>query len=216
MNRRVVLLANGDLDDPDYARALLHEDDLVIVANGGTRLAWELGRVPDLLIGDSDSLPDPLRRWLADHQVPRHDHPRDKDATDLELALRHALALRPASVLFLGVSGGRLDHTLANISLLALASAASVPAEVVVERQHLFLVYDQIELEGEPGQTVSLLPWGGAVTGVYTSGLTWELEDAVLPFGPARGISNILQQKQATIRIASGMLLVCQQRGALE
>ncbi len=212
-NRRAILLANGDLYDPVYARALLLPDDLVIAANGGTRLAWALERVPDLLIGDADSLPEPLQRWLAEHAVPRHEHPREKDETDLELALRHVVGLGATSVLFLGVTGSRLDHTLANISLLALAQQAGLRAEVVVERQHLFLLSDRIDLVGRAGQTVSLLPWGGDVRGVETEGLQWELKGADLPFGPARGISNVMRGERATISIERGMLLVVQQRG---
>ncbi|MDQ4076722.1 MAG: thiamine diphosphokinase [Chloroflexota bacterium] len=212
---RAILLANGELYDPDYARSLLRPDDLVIVANGGTRLAWTLQIVPDLLVGDGDSLPDHLRAWLDKHEVPRHEHPREKEATDLELALQHAIGLGATTVLLLGATGSRVDHTLANISLLALAREAGIAAEVVVERQHLFLVYDRIELRGEAGQTVSLLPWGGSVEGVRTEGLLWELNDATLPFGPSRGISNIMLDEQATVTIERGMLLVVQQRGEL-
>ena len=211
--QRVVLLANGDLRDPAYARALIRPDDMVIVANGGTRLAYQMELVPDLLIGDSDSLPQRLRRWLEVHQVPHHQHPAEKDATDLELALHHAISLGVDSVLFIGLTGTRTDHMLANFSLLALAQQANLQAEVVAGREHIYLVYDELELVGEVGQTVSLLPWGGDAHHVRTKGLKWELHDETLHFGPARGISNIMISTTARVSLSGGMLIVCHQCG---
>ncbi|MGB0386861.1 MAG: thiamine diphosphokinase [Ardenticatenaceae bacterium] len=214
--KRVVLLANGDLREPAYARSLIRADDVVIVANGGTRLAYEMDVVPDMLIGDHDSLPEHLRLWLEKHEVPYDEHPAEKDATDLELALHHAISLGRGSrlsILFLGLTGSRTDHTLGNFSLLVLAGEANVPAEVVVGREHIYLVYDELELIGEAGQTVSLLPWGGDAHNVHTEGLKWELRGETLPFGPARGISNIMRDTQARISLTAGMLMVCHHRG---
>jgi len=213
--QRVVLLSNGDLPDSAYARSLIMPDDIVIAANGGTRLAYAMDLGPDLLIGDTDSLPDYLRQWLNANHVPHHQHPTEKDETDLELALYHAIALGASSVLFLGLTGSRTDHMLANFSLLTLAHEARLQAEVVVDREHLYLVYDQLQLMGEIGQTVSLLPWGGDAHQVYTQGLKWELHGETLPFGPARGISNIMTSAIARITLSDGLLIVCHQRGEI-
>ena len=103
--RRAVLIANGDLPDPAYARSLIRPDDMIVVANGGTRLAWQMQLVPDLLVGDSDSLPLDLQRWLDEYQVVRHDYPPDKDFTDLELAVQHTISLGYRSLLFFGMTG---------------------------------------------------------------------------------------------------------------
>ncbi len=214
--QRVVLLSNGELPDSAYARSQIMSDDMIIAANGGTRLAYEMNLVPDLLVGDSDSLPDYLHEWLKANHVPHHQHPAEKDETDLELALRHAIALGASSVLFLGLTGTRTDHMLANFSLLALAHEARLQAEVVVDHEHLYLVYDQLQLMGEIGQTVSLLPLGGDAHEVYTQGLKWELHGETLPFGPARGISNIMTSPIARITLSDGLLIVCHQRGEID
>ena len=213
--QRAVLLSNGELPDSAYARSQIMSDDIVIAANGGSRLAYEMNLVPDLLIGDRDSLPAYLEHWLNANDVPHHQHPTEKDETDLELAFYHAVSLGATSVLFLGLTGSRTDHVLANFSLLTLAYKANVQAEVVVGREHLYLVYNQLELVGEVGQTVSLLPWGGDVHQVYTQGLKWELDGDTLPFGPARGISNIMTSPIAQITLSDGLLIVCHQRGEI-
>lgn len=208
---RAVLFANGDLTDVAYLRTQLRDDDMLVAVNGGSRLLWKLQRLPDLLIGDSDSLPLELQRWLEAGQVPRHLHPAEKDETDLELAFKHVVSEGIRELLFIGLTGRRADHMLANFSLLALAQPAGVEAEAIVGREHLYLVYDQLVLTGVPGQTVSLLPWGGAAVGVHTKGLKWELTGEMLPFGPARGISNLMRDEKVLITVTSGMLIVARQ-----
>lgn len=213
--QRVVLLSNGDLHDSAYARSKIMPDDIIIAANGGSRLAYEMNVVPHLLIGDRDSLPDYLDEWLNTHQVSPYKYSTEKDETDLELALSHAISLGATSVLFLGLTGSRTDHMLANFSLLMLAYEAKIQAEVIVGREHLYLVYDQLELIGEIGQTVSLLPWGRDAYEVYTQGLKWSLQGDTLPFGPARGISNIMTSSIARITLSDGLLIVCHQCGEM-
>lgn len=210
---RIVLVANGELTAPAYARRLLRPSDLVIAVNGGTRLAWRLGRVPDLLVGDADSLPAPLQAWLEAHEVPRHLHPRDKEHTDLELALHHAATLGPQRILLLGITGGRVDHTVANLSLMALGPRLGVALEAIVGEEHLVLVQERHRILGAVGQSVSLLPWGGDAVGVSTEGLRWALHGETLPFGPARGISNEMAAAVATVTLRAGLLLVSHHRG---
>lgn len=212
---RVVLLANGTLPEPRYAQSLLHNTDHIIAVNGGTRIAWALQRVPDVVIGDSDSLPLPLQRWLEAHGVPHHTYPAEKDETDLELALRYTLTTGARALLCLGLAGGRLDHTLANLSLLVLVQSAQLGIEVVVGHEHLCLVEDTVELQGEIGETVSVLPWGGDARGVSTEGLKWGLRGETLPFGPARGMSNVMVAPRARISLTAGLLWVCHHRGAI-
>lgn len=218
--KRAVIFANGDMLDAAYARQQLQEDDYIILANGGTRLAHPMGIVPHLLVGDSDSLPNPMQAWLLEHKVVRIHHPRDKDQTDLELAIYHAIDAGATHLLLLGLSGGRVDHMLANFSLLAAVCRAGVQAEAVTGRQHIYGVCEgacaTLRLQGEVGQTLSLLPWGGDVVGVQTEGLKWELHNETLHFGAARGISNVLHQPAIRISVEGGMLLVFHHRGLVE
>lgn len=210
---RVVLLANGDIPDVEYVQEYLKKDDVVIAANGGTRLAYVLKRIPTLVIGDRDSLPPYLKEWLESHEVPNEKFSTDKDETDLELAIRYAIQLKPQKILFLGITGGRTDHMLANFSLLAEVAKHSIAIEVIAKQEHIYGVTDKIHLSGKQGDTISLLPWGGDVKGVTTEGMKWELQAATLPFGPARGISNIMLHNEVTIMVRQGLLLVVHQKG---
>ncbi len=211
---RVVIFANGNLPDPEKARALLQADDFIIAADGGTRHALALGRKPNVIVGDLDSLPEGFDPKAFDGEIALY--PRDKDATDLELALRHALTLKPDSILILAALGGRTDQSLANIALLtsprhatlqqAQGSAFDIRLNDGVEE--IFLCRDHAQVKGRSGDLVSLIPWGGKVTGIVTAGLKWSLQNETLYPEETRGISNEMTGDVASVSIRSGLLLV--------
>ncbi|MCL4529826.1 MAG: thiamine diphosphokinase [Chloroflexi bacterium] len=109
---RILIFANGDLPDLEKARALIRVDDLILCADGGTRHALALGLTPHLVIGDMDSATSDEIQQLKKADVPIELLPRDKDETDLELAIRHALEKKPQAILIIAALGGRLYQTL--------------------------------------------------------------------------------------------------------
>lgn len=214
---RIVILANGDLWNATYERALLWSDDTIYCADGGARHARALDRVPDLVVGDFDSLDDDLRAWLETHDVPRRPHPAEKDQTDLELTVDVAIEAGASSLLILGAAGSRLDHTFTNVSMLARAGAYGVDAELVVGYQHCRLLRDEaIVVEGAPGDTISLIPWGHDVQNVSIQGVKWPLQDHTLTFGDGLGVSNLLLEERAEVSAGAGWLLVVHHRGPVE
>src|SRR5687768_15193697 len=115
-----VIVANApDLDVAPYAR-LIGAADLLIAADGGALALLRAGLLPRLVIGDMDSLDAASLAELAERGVELRRYPREKDETDLELALLHAAAAGATAIDILGALGGRWDHTLANVALLAL------------------------------------------------------------------------------------------------
>lgn len=204
--KRIIIFANGDLPSLEKARGLLHLADLLIAADGGIRHALALGVLPHVLIGDLDSLPPGFDLETFHGEVIRH--PRDKNETDLELAIQYALSRDPEQVLILGALGGRLDQTLGNISLL------DRPGDIRFDDgvEQVFLCRAQAEVHGAPGDTLSLIPWQGAVSGIVTDGLKWPLRDETLYPHKTRGISNELNGTHAAIQIRSGLLLVVHRR----
>ncbi len=212
MAERVVIFANGVLPAPERARRLLQPEDVRIGADGGTRylLEWELR--PHEVVGDLDSLPETAVEALRRDGVPVHRYPRDKDETDLELALRHALRYQPSSIRILAASGLRLDQTVANLALLTVPWLEGVDVRLDDGVEEAFFVRREGVIQGEIGDTVSLIPWGAPAEGVRTEGLRWSLEDETLYPGATRGVSNELVSPTASVRIRSGLLLVVHRR----
>ena len=78
--------------------------------------------------------------------------------------------------------------------------------------ENAFFTRNQCRVDGDPGDIISLIPWGVEVAGVTTNGLRWPLKDETLFPSKTRGISNELVAASATIQIRSGLLLVIQRR----
>jgi len=184
---------------------------LVVAADSGAHGAALLGLPVDELVGDLDSIaPDDLAALEA-NRVSIETWPRDKDASDTELAVRAALRHRPGRIVILGALGGpRPDHALANIGLLGLAEVAGSDVVLLdgVSRTRLVRGPSDVTLSGRVGELVSLLPIGGDVAAVRTDGLAYPLADEPLPAGSTRGLSNVRTSTTARIRVASGRLLV--------
>jgi thiamine pyrophosphokinase len=141
-------------------------------------------------------------------------HSPAKDETDLELALLFAKRRFPdAGLLILGGFGGRLDHSLANILLLAHPHLLNHPVRFIHEQELAWLVTAETMIDGRPGDTVSLIPVGGPAHIARTTGLRWPLRDETLVFGLARGVSNEMTAERAMVRVEHGMLL-CVHRGS--
>lgn len=215
---RAVIFANGQVPDLEKARSLLQADDYLIAADGGANHLMKMGILPDIVIGDLDSVDEDTLFELTSAEVKIEQFSEDKDETDIELALRYAVELGPSAVLIVGALGGRLDQTLANLSILTDPALASVDIRMDdgVEEVFFFRVSDakgeQAEVRGRSGDTVSLIPWHSPVEGVTTEGLQWPLYAETLFPDKSRGISNMMFADTATIKIQSGLLLIVHRR----
>ena len=217
---RVIIVANGQLPDLEAARAVVQPTDTIIAADGGAEHCRVLGVVPYILIGDFDSLSpaDLVTLEAAGTRIIRH--PARKDQTDLELALDHALGEGASDIVILGGLGGRWDQTFANLLLLVRSNGFSRAAEAHAATTNVRVrLLDgpqeitalrgpgELSLNGEVGNTVSLIPIGGDARGITTSGLEYPLHDEMLSFGSTRGISNVMMERGATVSLAEGLLI---------
>jgi thiamine pyrophosphokinase len=103
--------------------------------------------------------------------------------------------------------GGRIDHALANLLLLAAPRYAALHLEAVGTAGRVVAVHDRVELTGAPGDLVTLLAVGGPAHGVTTQGLQYPLRGETLEPGATRGVSNVLLGSRATVELTSGALL---------
>lgn len=211
-DRRCIIISGGELEaDPFYYRVLA-EANFVICADGGARNAKKLGIVPQIVLGDFDTLTSLELAELERSGARIIRYPRDKDYTDTHLALLKALEMAFSDIVILGALGGRFDHTLANVMLLALPQAGEAQIRIMDPRQELFLVKKEASLKGIKGETISLLPMSSQVCGIKTRGLGYEVPGGILSMGIPIGVSNYFQEEKAVIEIAQGLLLVVRVR----
>ncbi|MGE5603860.1 MAG: thiamine diphosphokinase [Nitrososphaerales archaeon] len=191
--------------------------DYVIAADMGAHHALAWGWRIDLLVGDLDSLPanEASRIEVAGTQTLRA--LAAKDETDTELALARAVSLEPEQIIVCAATGGRTDHLLANVLLLARPALAERNLRLVDGGETLRLLRAegqeaQLGIEGAPGDLLSLLPLVGDAVGVSTDGLAYPLHAETLYLGQARGISNVLTGTRCEVSLQRGQLLVIHNR----
>jgi thiamine pyrophosphokinase len=209
---RLIIFANGLIPNLEAARRLIQVGDILLAADGGTRHALALGLLPSVVIGDLDSLLPDDRQRLEANGTKIHQYPRDKDETDLELALNYAHGAGYHEIIILGALGGRLDQTLGNLSLLTRPEFAALDIRMDDGVEEAFFMRSNCEVHGKRADIVSLIPWGGEVSGVLTEGLLWPLQGEPLFADRTRGVSNEMSREVASISIRSGLVLVVHRR----
>ena len=202
---RAIIFANGVTSPPPT----FQPDDLIIAADGGARHCLALGLTPHLVVGDFDSLDDDRLKLLRELGVELVQYPIRKDYTDLELALQHACQRGATEILVLAALGGRWDQTLANVLLLANQEFATLEICLIDGAQEIRLVHagQHLEIHGNPGDTVSLIPLNGDAQGITTEDLEYPLHSETLRFGGTRGISNMMIAPSAAVFLKHGTLL---------
>ena len=209
--RALVVLDGDPLGGAAWLGALAKRADVVIAADGGAARLGKTGRRPDLVVGDLDSLAADAKRELERAGVAFEVHPNEKEETDAELALDAAVKRGADEIVVVGAFGGtRLDHLMANVLLLAHEDFAAIDVAIVTERATFrsLLGPGILELEGAPGDWVSLEPLSEMARGVTTDGLRYPLSREELVRGATRGVSNELTERHGTVELKDGLLLV--------
>jgi len=208
--RMVFVISGGQVLDQAFLHAKIeaHGGVEVICADGGVRHLPSHGLIPDVIIGDMDSLDPEKEKYFEEQGSLIIRRPKEKEETDTQLALEYALGMNPEEVWIFGALGGRIDHALANISLLILGAERGIKVKLVDEWCEVFVVTASCVIEGQTGQTVSILPLSSAVTGITLEGFEYPLQDGTMEIGRPYGVSNRLIETRGVISVASGYLLV--------
>ncbi|MEZ5378143.1 MAG: thiamine diphosphokinase [Acidimicrobiales bacterium] len=203
-----VLVFGGGDPPTELDRSRLPATALVIAADHGADHALVCGRPVDLVVGDLDSVSTRALAAASDAGAAIERHPREKDESDLELALRRALDHCPRRIVVTAVSGGRADHELANLLVIAGAANRDVDVDVFSGSDRFHVVTGRRRLEVEPDQIVTLLPVHGPAIGVTTLGLHYPLSNETLDAGTTRGISNVAAASNVEVEVTEGTVLV--------
>lgn len=186
-----------------------------IGVDSGARTLLNAGIRCKMAFGDFDSVTVKEKQEIMSHAEKIVEYPVDKDASDLELALRWALEKIGKPVILFGATGGRLDHELANIRLLELGLKHRIRIRIV-DREN------EIELKG-PGEytiqkdgirdIVSFLPYSPKVNGFTLRGFRYSADNLQIVSSSTRTISNQLCTKIGHYSFQSGILMVIRSCG---
>ena len=201
--RRCVIICGADIGRYDRIRGYLREGDFYICCDSGLKHREGLDIVPDLIVGDFDSYENPQLN------IETITLPREKDDTDTVFAVKEALSRGFQDFLLVGVIGGRLDHTLGNVSLLLMLDAQGKTATALDDFSEMEIVSGQPVQIQDCYTYFSLLNISGTAQSITIKNAKYPLDDAEITCEYQYGISNeVLPGKIAVVTVNQGRLLL--------
>ena len=201
--QRCVIVGGAGIREYQRIRESLRGDDWFVYCDGGLKHVQELGREPNLIVGDFDS-----------HEQPATDTetivlPCEKDDTDTVYAVKEAVRRGFRDFLLIGVTGERFDHTFGNISLLLYLDSLGIPACILDDYSEMSIISRETEEVKEDCSWFSLLNISGTAKGITIRGAKYPLTDGEITSEYQYGISNeVLPGKTAHVSVREGRLLL--------
>ncbi len=204
---RTIIIGNGSIANYDIVREYF-DGAYIIACDGGLRHCRAMMITPNVMVGDFDSALSSDIAFYEELGVLKTDYPRRKDMTDMEIALNMALEKDTDEIYIVGGLGTRFDHSLANVHILINTIRQGVRTYLLDEHNIITLVEDSIEIVGDIGQVISLIPLTTEVTGIESKNLEYPLYNRTMTIGSSLGISNVMTAEKASISVKSGILIV--------
>lgn len=196
------------MSDLSLIGSFMTEDSILIACDSGLNHVYGAGLVPDVIIGDFDSVsPKVLEHYRAmGKQLTAY--PVKKDSTDTELGIFTAVERGADDIILLAASGTRLDHTLANIQIMLPLLKKGIRARLTDEHNTVELIDKSLTVNNKNGGYISLLPLTERVEGITTKGLEYPLDNADIEMGTSLTVSNVIVSDEAHITVKNGVLAV--------
>ncbi|MCF0134522.1 MAG: thiamine diphosphokinase [Blautia sp.] len=225
--KRALIISGGSIDY-DFALDFLIEENYIteeyrkakaccwIAADRGLEFCRRAGLIPDIVVGDFDSMPKACALFLEEQPdlrvirlVP------EKDDSDTQSALNHAILEGAEEVLILGATGSRLDHVFANLELLVYGKTRNVRVSIVDKYNRISLAENRMTITDQSrfGKYLSFFPMGGDVTGLTLTGFKYPLYNHTLrTIDTGLTVSNELLEETAVVEFSAGVLLMIESR----
>jgi thiamine pyrophosphokinase len=201
-------MSNGEYGSNNWYSDQKNNFKYIICTDGAGGKARELGIMPNVIVGDMDSISQDDLLFMETNKVKTIYHPRDKDVTDTFLALLLARENNDVDVVIWGGTGGRLDHTLANLASTIAFVKEGMRLSFQDPGLTIYITKNYLNLEGRPGDIVSIFPMGGDAEGITLNGFKYSLTNEKIEQDFPLGISNKLMRNEGRIFVESGILSV--------
>lgn len=200
---KAFVFLNGRYLWKDYPK--IEKNALIIAVDGGANYLFRLGIVPDIFVGDGDSVQKEVLDGLSKKGVSIFLYPEDKDEIDAELAIKKALEFGANEIIIHGWRGERLDMMLALISIMSKQNDVKIVAKD--HELEMGVVCDELVLESKAGEKWSILPVCGNAKCVTLSGFKYEINCVDMPCEKPFGISNIAKKNRVKISVKEGKVV---------
>lgn len=188
MHSNIVIICDGAFPKTEYPRYLIRTADFVICCDGALRkfirnseAIFGEKRLPDLVIGDMDTLPQSMQKKYADIIIKENEQEHNDQTKAVRWALGNLDGIEAIHIL--GATGGRTDHTIGNVSLLMeytrMFDLREISIEMVSDNGTIFPINDTVEFECGPGRSVSIFSPDNSLK-IKSTGLEYPTDDVIL------------------------------------
>lgn len=202
--KRCVIIGSSPDTDSAVISANVKNGDFIICADGGYIYAQKAGLLPNLIIGDFDSADFPENAECEVITLPVK-----KDDTDTLFCVKEALKRGYDNIIILGGTGGRADHTFANICTLKFLAEKNIDAEIIGSDVKIFVMMHGLKyITGQKGMTFSVFPFGCDTCTVTLDGFMYELKAGILKSNFPIGVSNEIISDNARVELHEGTAVI--------
>lgn len=216
--KRALLISGGHINADYTVEYIKGKDyDIIIAIDGGLKEAESLDIIPDIVVGDFDTIDSgTLNKYAGMKEVEVIRLNPEKDLTDTQSAIERALSLGADYIEIIGGTGTRLDHTIANIHTLQMMLGRCSEAVITNENNRIRIIEDKyvIKRQEQYGKYVSFLPLTEKVQGITLEGFKYPLKDYEFNIKTtlSLGVSNEIIEDEATVSLKSGRLIMIESR----
>jgi len=211
-----LLVANGQIENPLLLLELLinayhfNNKFLIVSADGALKNCLYLKLVPDIVIGDIDSIREDDKKIFktSNTKVLFIKSPCEKDESDTQLALEYLVKNNIKNIILIGALGKRMDHSFANLLNISSEKLKNAEIKIIDENYEFSVLRHSAEISGIIGNTLSIFSLTPGTYFVNTDGLKYKLHEEKLLFCPVRGLSNIIEKKIVRLDFKDGVLLL--------
>lgn len=208
---KICIVLNGEIKDYDYINRIVRTGsyDYIICSDGGANHAYNMDILPDYIIGDLDSIDKNIIEYYKSNNIKFEKFPTKKDETDTELCIELSDKLKAKEIHLIGALGGRIDHTIANINLLYYIRKRGIIPKIISEKEEIYIAMnEELIIDGEIGDTISILPIKNDAKDVTLKNLEYPLENYDIKFSRPLGISNVMTNVNCNIKVNEGSLII--------
>ena len=208
---KICIVLNGEINNYKHIKNIIKKNsyDYIICSDGGANHTYNMDIVPDYIIGDLDSINEDIIDYYKNKSVKFEKFPTKKDETDTELCIWLSNELKAKEIHLIGALGGRIDHTIANVNLLYYMIKRSIIPKIISYKEEIYIAIDEeITIDGEIGDTISILPIKNDAKGVTLKNLEYPLENYDIEFSRPLGISNVMTNVNCNIKVNEGSIII--------
>lgn len=203
--KKALILANGDAPKIKQIKYLQKKGyKKLICADGGANSARKLNIIPDIIIGDLDSISDDTKKYYSDKS--KIIKIKRQNDTDVEKAIKYLIKNHFDEVILLGATGDRLDHSICNLGIV-LKFFHQINISILHDKSLLRAYNKNVELITQKDETISIYGFDDK-TKVTSRGLKYPLKNVSLPFGKKESTSNAAKSKKVQLEIFNGIIFV--------